>query len=69
LTAFLRHRAELFAGKKEAPTVVEASLNAPETPVTHMGDENGCGVRRTAIRLQLDIANGDAQHKSAKSFG
>ena len=42
---------------------------APETAVTHMGDENGCAVRRGLIELQLDVANSDAQHKSAESFG
>ena len=47
----------MAAKQKKAPTRgVEAEYStAPETAVTHMGDENGCGVRRELIGLQLNV--------------
>ena len=52
----------MAAKQKKAPTrgVETEYSTAPETAVTHMGDENGCGVRREVIGLQ---------HKSADCNG
>jgi hypothetical protein len=56
--------------KKPRHQSVEAeSSTAPETAVTHMEDENGCGVRREVIGLQLKLRRSDAQHKSADCNG
>jgi len=48
----------MAAQQKRGPDSVEAEFStAPETAVTHMGDENGCGVRRAMIGPQLDVAD------------
>ena len=61
----------MAAKQKKAPTrgVETEYSTAPETAVTHMGDENGCGVRCKLIGLQLNVGRSDAQHKSADSSG
>jgi len=61
----------MAAKQKKAPTrgVETEDSTAPETAVTHMGDENGCGVRRKLIGLQLNVGRSDAQHKSADYSG
>ena len=59
----------MAAKQKRGPDTGAEYSAAPETAVTHMGDENGFGVRRDLIGLQLDDANSDAQHKSVESFG